>query len=183
MALTSWIPIISAAAVAAVTAVVISVDGRSKPVSAATKVSSPSAAPSASAGPSAEYKAMEVELSEAKGHSTVYEASPNGTTFAPIQQNYNEAERLIKRLTDNDEKIKAGDVMRQIKALRDKASASEEARKRNRAPRPTGPRPTGPRPAGPAGPVGPTGPRPVGVAGPRPPPVAPAPAPAPAPTP
>lgn len=151
MAITSWIPVISAAAVAAVTAVVITVDGKSG--SAAAKPSAPSA-PAAPAGPSAEYKAMEVELSEAKGNATVYEASPNGTTFGPIQQNYNEAERLIKRLTSNDEKIKAGDIMRQIKAIRDKAAASEDARKKNRpAGKPPGqgpkpPAPAGPKPAG-----------------------------------
>lgn len=162
MAITSWIPVISAAAVAAVTAVVITVDGNSKSSS-----SSPAVKPSAPApsGPSAEYKAMEVELSEAKGNATVYEASPNGTTFGPIQQNYNEAERLIKRLSNNDEKIKAGDIMRQIKAIRDKAAASEDARKKNKPagqPKPSGP--GGPKPAGP-----PAGPKPAGPpAGPKP---------------
>jgi hypothetical protein len=159
MALTSWIPAVSAAAIAAVTTVVIMLDGRSAKPASAPAAAAAKPAQTAQAGPSAEFKAMEKELAEVKGNATVYDASPNATTFAPIQQSYNEAERLIKRLTDNDEKIKAGDIMKQIKVVRDKAFASEEARKKNKG---AGTKPAGPAGPKPAGPAGPAGPKPAG---------------------
>ena len=148
MALSAWFPLLSAAAVVAVTAVVLSVDGTAKTSTA--KSSSPKTSePSAPklAGPSAPYKALEKALVDAKGNASVYNAAPNKGTFAPIQQNYNEAERQIKRIDLAEEKMKGGELMKQIKAIRDTASAAENARKKGK---PAGPTPGGQNPVKPA---------------------------------